>query len=214
MKPLLYSFRRCPFAIRARLAITVSGVAVEIQEVSLRAKPKAMLECSPKGTVPVLKLADGRVLEQSLDIMQWALAQNDPERWLDDDQIVTTEMMSLIQHNDESFKPKLDLYKYAVRFPQHSEAYYREQAESFLVNLNARLSNDGYLLAGRYTLADMAIFPFIRQFSNVNPDWFYASPYQHLIQWLDCLMGSVLFHRVMQNQPINKGCATADLRKQ
>ncbi|PXW89675.1 glutathione S-transferase [Nitrosomonas sp. Nm84] len=200
MKPLLYSFRRCPFAIRARLAIQVSGVAVDTQEVSLRAKPKEMLACSPKGTVPVLKFADGHVLEQSLDIMHWALAQNDPEHWLDNDQTVTAEMMSLIQHNDESFKPKLDLYKYAVRYPQHSEFYYREQAEPFLAELESRLSNDGYLLAGRYTLADMAIFPFIRQFSNVNPDWFYASHYHHLIAWLDRLVSSELFQNIMRKE--------------
>jgi len=200
MKPLLFSFRRCPFAIRARLAIKVSGVEVDTYEVSLRAKPKEMLECSPKGTVPVLKLADGRVLEQSLDIMHWALAQNDPERWLDDDPAVIAEMMSLIQHNDESFKPKLDLYKYAVRFPEHSEAYYREQAESFLAVLNARLSKDDYLMGGRCTLADMAIFPFIRQFSNVNQDWFYASRYQHLIEWLDRLISSELLQNIMQKE--------------
>ncbi len=200
MKPLLYSFRRCPFAIRARLAIQVSGVAVDTQEVSLRAKPKEMLACSPKGTVPVLKFADGHVLEQSLDIMHWALAQNDPERWLDGDPAVIAEMTSLIQYNDESFKPKLDLYKYAVRFSQHPESYYREQAESFLVELEARLSNDGHLLAGRYTLADMAIFPFVRQFSNVNPDWFYASHYHHLIAWLDRLISSELFQNIMRKE--------------
>ncbi|SFF08608.1 glutathione S-transferase C-terminal domain-containing protein [Nitrosomonas sp. Nm166] len=130
--------------------------------------------------------------------MHWALAQHDPECWLADDQTAATAMMALIHHNDESFKPKLDLYKYAVRFPQHSETYYRGQAEPFLADLNVRLSNDGYLLASRYTRADMAIFPFIRQFCNVNPDWFYASKYQHLIQWLDGLIGSALFHRVMQ----------------
>ncbi len=200
MKPLLFSFRRCPFAIRARLAIKVSGVDVDTHEVSLRAKPKEMLECSPKGTVPVLKFADGHVLEQSLDIIHWALAINDPEHWLDDDSAVTAEMMALIQHNDESFKPKLDLYKYAVRYPQHPESYYREQAEPFLAELESRLSNDGYLLSGRYTLADMAIFPFIRQFSNVNPDWFYASRYHHLIAWLDRLTGSQLFQHVMQKE--------------
>lgn len=200
MKPLLYTFRRCPFAIRARLAIKVSGVEVDMHEVSLRAKPQEMLECSPKGTVPVLKFADGRVLEQSLDIMRWALSINDPVRWLDDDSAVTAEMMSLIQHNDESFKPKLDLYKYAVRYPQHPESYYREQAEPFLIELESRLSNNGYLLTGRYTLADMAIFPFIRQFSNVNPDWFYASHYHHLIAWLDRLINSQLFQDVMQKE--------------
>ncbi len=200
MKPLLYTFRRCPFAIRARMAIKVSGVAVDMQEVSLRAKPKEMLECSPKGTVPVLKFADGRVLEQSLDIMHWALDQNDPERWRDDNQTVTAEIMSLIQRNDEWFKPKLDLYKYAVRYPEHPEAYYREQAETFLTHLDTRLKNDGHLLAGRHTLADMAIFPFIRQFCNVNPDWFYASRYQDLIRWLDDLLQSELFQSVMQKE--------------
>ena len=107
MKPLLYTFRRCPFAIRARLAIKVSGVEVDTQEVSLRAKPKELLECSPKGTVPVLRFADGRVLEQSLDIMHWALAQNDPECWLADDQTTAAAMMSLIQNHDEAFKPKM-----------------------------------------------------------------------------------------------------------
>lgn len=200
MKPLLFSFRRCPFAIRARLAIKVSGVEVDTHEVSLRAKPKEMLECSPKGTVPVLKFADGRVLEQSLDIMQWALSLNDPENWLDSDPGASAEIMALIKKNDESFKPALDLYKYAVRFPEHSEAYYREQAEPFLAELNTRLSQDGYLLGGRYTLADMAIFPFIRQFSNVNPDWFYASRYQYLIAWLDRLTGSELFQSIMQKE--------------
>ena len=200
MKPLLYTFRRCPFAIRARMAIKVSGVAVDMHEVSLRAKPKEMLECSPKGTVPVLKFADGRVLEQSLDIMHWALATNDPERWLDDDQAVSAAAMSLIKQNDESFKPALDLYKYAVRLPEHSEAYYREQAEPFLAELNTRLSQDGYLMGGRYTLADMVIFPFIRQFCNVNPDWFYASHYHHLIAWLDRLIGSELFQNIMQKE--------------
>ena len=200
MKPLLFSFRRCPFAIRARLAIKVSGVEVDTHEVSLRAKPKEMLECSPKGTVPVLKFSDGRVLEQSLDIMQWALSINDPEHWLDSDPGASAEIMALIKQNDESFKPALDLYKYAVRFPEHSEAYYREQSEPFLAELNVRLSKDGYLLGRRYTLADMAIFPFIRQFSNVNPDWFYASHYHHLVAWLDRLIGSELFQSIMQKE--------------
>ncbi len=200
MKPLLFSFRRCPFAIRARLAIKVSGVEVDTHEVSLRAKPKEMLECSPKGTVPVLKFSDGSVLEQSLDIMQWALSLNDPEHWLDSDPGASAEIMSLIKQNDESFKPALDLYKYAVRFPEHSEAYYREQAEPFLAELDTRLSKDGYLLGGRYTLADMAIFPFIRQFSNVNPDWFYASHYPHLIAWLDRLISSELFQNIMRKE--------------
>lgn len=198
MKPLLYTFRRCPFAIRARLAIKISGVEVTMQEVSLRAKPNDLLECSPKGTVPVLKFADGSVLEESLDIMHWALSINDPEHWLDRSTEASTEAMALIRRNDGSFKSALDLYKYAIRFPEHSEEYYREQAETFLVDLNDRLSKDGYLMGNRFTLPDMAIFPFIRQFSNVNQNWFYASKYHHLIHWLDRLMESELFQSVMQ----------------
>lgn len=198
MKPLLYTFRRCPFAIRARLAIKISGVEVAMQEVSLRAKPKDLLECSPKGTVPVLKFADGSVLEESLDIMHWALSINDPEHWLDHTTEASAETMALIRQNDGSFKSALDLYKYAVRFPEHSEEYYRERAETFLVDLNARLSKDGYLMGNRFTLPDMAIFPFIRQFSNVNQNWFYASKYHHLIHWLDRLMESELFQSIMQ----------------
>lgn len=198
MKPLLYTFRRCPFAIRARLAIKISGVEVAMQEVSLRAKPNDLLECSPKGTVPVLKFADGSVLEESLDIMHWALSINDPEHWLNRTTEASAEAMALIRRNDGSFKSALDLYKYAVRFPEHSEEYYRKQAETFLVDLNDRLSKDGYLMGDRFTLPDMAIFPFIRQFSNVNQDWFYASKYHHLIHWLDRLMESELFQSVMQ----------------
>ena len=200
MKPLLFTFRRCPFAIRARLALAVSGVAVDHQEVSLRAKPQALFDCSPKGTVPVLKFADGSVLEQSLDIMQWALSINDPEHWLETDPDKSAQAMALIQQNDESFKPALDLYKYAVRFPEHSEAYYRERAEVFLADLNARLARHDCLMGDHLTLPDMAIFPFVRQFSNVNQDWFYASQYRHLIQWLDRLIGSELFQSVMQKE--------------
>lgn len=169
-----------------------------MKEVSLRAKPSDLLECSPKGTVPVLKFVDGSVLEESLDIMHWALSINDPEHWLDRSTEASTEAMALIRQNDGSFKSALDLYKYATRFPERSAEYYREQAETFLVDLNDRLSKDGYLMGNRFTLPDMAIFPFIRQFSNVNQDWFYASKYHHLIHWLDRLMESELFQSVMQ----------------
>lgn len=198
MNPLLYTFRRCPYAIRARMAITISGIEVDQHEVNLRNKPAALFECSPKGTVPVLKLADGRVIDESLDIMQWALAQNDPEHWLDQPYGISGEMQMLITQNDEPFKTALDYYKYSVRFPEHSEQYYREQAEFFLKELEARLSQTAYLMGDRLTLADIAIFPFIRQFSNVDKDWFYASPYPHLIRWLDARITSDIFIAVMQ----------------
>ncbi len=198
MKPLLYTFRRCPYAIRARMAIRISGIAVDMQEVKLRDKPAALLACSPKGTVPVLQLPDGRVIDESLDIMLWALSINDPEQWLDRPNGLSDKAMALITQNDEPFKKALDYYKYAVRFPEHSEQYYREQAEFHLVDLDARLSQESYLMGNRLTLPDMAIFPFIRQFANVDKDWFYASQYTRLIQWLDARISSSLFTAVMQ----------------
>lgn len=198
MKPLLYTFRRCPFAIRARMAIKISGIAVNMHEVKLRDKPAALLECSPKGTVPVLQLADDHVIDESLDIMLWALSINDPEHWLDGSNGLSEAAQALIKRNDEPFKKALDYYKYSVRLPEHSEQYYREQAEFFLKELDARLSQTDYLMGDRLTVPDIAIFPFIRQFSNVDKDWFYASPYKHLIQWLDARISSDLFTTVMQ----------------
>ncbi len=201
MKPLLFTFRRCPFAIRARLALIVSGVEVNMHEVSLRDKPQALLACSPKGTVPVIQFSDGRIIEESLDIMQWALSVNDPEQWLDAPNGASAEALSLISQNDGPFKQALDLYKYSVRFPEHPESYYRAQAEVFLLALDTRLRKNTYLMGDRITLPDMAIFPFIRQFSNVNQEWLYASKYQHLNQWLDKLLGSSIFHAVMLKHP-------------
>ncbi|SFL18419.1 Glutathione S-transferase [Nitrosomonas aestuarii] len=198
MKPLLYTFRRCPYAIRARMAIRISGIAVDMQEVKLRDKPDALLACSPKGTVPVLQLTDGRVIDESLDIMLWALSVNDPQQWLDHPNGLSDEAMGLITQNDEPFKKALDYYKYSVRFPEHSEQYYREQAEFHLADLDMRLRKNNYLMGNRLTLSDMAIFPFIRQFANVDKNWFYASQYTRLIQWLDARVSSDLFTAVMQ----------------
>ncbi|SFC93289.1 glutathione S-transferase [Collimonas sp. OK412] len=198
MKPILFTFRRCPYAIRARLAIKISGVEVEMHEVSLRNKPQAMLDCSPKGTVPVLKLADGPPLEQSLDIMHWALAQHDPAQWLSPDPAVRQQAQELIQQNDGPFKGWLDRYKYAARFPEYPAAHYRAQGEAILAQLDARIARHGFLCGERPGLADMAIFPFIRQFAHVDEAWFYASEYKSLAAWLDQLLASSLFDSVMQ----------------
>jgi glutathione S-transferase len=193
--PLLYSFRRCPYAIRARLAIKISGVEVEMREVDLRNKPQAMLDCSPKGTVPVLRLADGKVIDESLDIMRWALAIHDPQTWLAD---FSAEAHALIAQNDGSFKRDLDRYKYADRYPEHPAEYYRERAEDFLLELDSRLAKRAYLTGNRLGFADMAILPFVRQCAYVNKNWFYASHYTQLIQWLDGLLQSPLFINVMK----------------
>jgi glutathione S-transferase len=195
--PILYTFRRCPYAIRARLAIAVSGMSVEHREITLRNKPQAMLVSSPKGTVPVLQLVDGRVLEQSLDIMLWALALNDPQQWLQGEKSLPDVAKALIDTNDGPFKFWLDRYKYADRYPEHPAAHYRQQAEAFLQHLERLLGVQQYLFGARLSLADMAIFPFIRQFAAVDKTWFVASDYVRLQRWLDERLLSDLFAEVM-----------------
>lgn len=198
--PILYSFRRCPYAMRARMALHVSKIPLEIREIVFRDKPAHMLEASPKGTVPVLILPDGRVLEESLDILNWALEQNDPEAWNDVDM---TQAQTLIQQNDGEFKSALDRYKYANRFDDVDDPLiYRAQGEIFLQALNARLEQHKYLMSDKITRADIAIFPFIRQFANVDCDWFSNLPYQPLQAWLDDRINSALFQEIMQKHEI------------
>ena len=196
--PVFYSFRRCPYAMRARLAIAVSGVDVEHREILLKNKPAAMLEASPKGTVPVLMLSDGRVIDESFEIMEWALAINDSENWL----AVSEQAQALIQENDQVFKKHLDQYKYADRFPEHPQSHYRELGEGFLNKLEQRLQNQPFLMGSRFTLADAAIAPFIRQFAHVDRDWFFSSEYKALQAWLNRFLESELFINIMKKHPV------------
>lgn len=197
--PILYSFRRCPYAMRARLAIAKSDITIELREVVLRNKPQHLLDISPKGTVPVLKLTDGQVIDESLDIMMWALSVNDGGNWLSNG--LAEDIKHLIQWNDGEFKSYLDRYKYADRYPEHNEQYYREKAEFFLIDLEKRLSKQAFLCSEKCSLADMAIFPFIRQFANVNAEWFLSSVYKNLAQWLDTHIQSTLFISIMDKYP-------------
>ncbi|WP_293265004.1 glutathione S-transferase [Neptunomonas sp.] len=198
--PILYSFRRCPYAMRARLAITNSKINVELREVILKDKPAALLALSPKGTVPVLQLVEGQVLEESIDIMYWALQHHDPDQWLPP--LLIESIKALIQENDDEFKFWLDRYKYADRHPEHSSEFYRTHCECWFVKLeNLLVTNKGFLLADHYTLADMALFPFVRQCAHVDREWFLQTPYIHLQAWLDTLIGSPLFTTVMQKHP-------------
>ncbi len=194
-QPLLYSFRRCPYAIRARLAIAMSGVVVTMQEVDLNAKPERMLQLSAKATVPVLELPDGRVIDESLDIMLWSLQQSDPLGMLDN---FSDEVRALIKRNDTEFKNALDQYKYPERHPEFSREYYRTLAEMFLLYLNTRLKQQNYLFGDKASIADLALMPFIRQFSRVDKDWFVASPYESLHKWLNAWEASDVFIGVMQ----------------
>jgi len=190
---LLYSFRRCPYAMRARLALRYSGVPVRIVEVSLKAKPADMLALSPKGTVPVLSV-DGRVIEESLEIMQWALAQHDPDNWLlQGDPAI----LALIAENDQHFKYYLNRYKYAERYPEQPMEHYRAGGEVFLQKLEGLLAERDYLVANHLTLADAALAPFVRQYAHVDRVWFAGTSYKRLQAWLERFLTSPLFMAVM-----------------
>jgi glutathione S-transferase len=191
---LLYSYRRCPYAMRARMALSYAGIAYQLHDISLKDKPAGLLAVSPKGTVPVLVLPDGRVLEQSLDIMHWALQQHDPSRWLDID---NDGSQALISENDGAFKQALDKYKYASRFPEQSAASYRSQAEVFLCKLEQALQDRPFLSGAHLSLTDVAIFPFIRQFAAVDANWFAQATYPKLQAWLQARLESSLFLGVM-----------------
>lgn len=196
---ILYSFRRCPYAMRARLAIRYSKLQVELREVDLKNKPSTMLLVSPKATVPVLITNDNSVLDESLDIMRWSLQQSDTANWLHNSQ--NHEIEQLIQHNDQTFKTDLDHYKYADRFPQHTPVYYRQQGEKFLQLLEQRLLKHKFLISDKISLADAAIFPFIRQFAYVDINWFETSDYQQLRHWLSYWLEADLFLSIMQKHP-------------
>lgn len=198
--PILYSYRRCPYAMRARMALSYADISVETREIALKDKPAHMLQVSPKGTVPVLVLADGQVIDQSLDIMYWALRQRDVDGWLSADAV---QSQQLIAENDGAFKQNLDRYKYAIRFPEQPAEYYRSAGELFLAKLELQLQSADFLFGDTASLADIAIFPFIRQFAAVDHGWFETADYIKLKSWLQRLVTSALFERVMAKQPIH-----------
>ncbi len=195
--PVLYSFRRCPYAIRARMALAYAGVRVELREVLLRDKPQEMLNLSPKGTVPVLELEDGRVIDESIDVMHWALQQSDPERW----SLAASGATPLIEVNDGTFKENLDRYKYADRYPEMASSDYRDRACEHLETLEHRLSNEAWLAGAKPGFCDVALFPFIRQFAMVDRSWFDGAPYPALQRWLTHWLESPLFASVMFKLP-------------
>lgn len=196
---ILYSFRRCPYAMRARMAIHYSDCRVQLREVELKNKPEALLDISPKATVPVLLCDNGKVIDESLDIMHWTLQQNDPDHWLQPQ--YQAEVASLIEINDTVFKNHLDHYKYADRHPEFSQLEYRQQGEVFLQQLEQRLQQRAFLLSEKVSLADVAIFPFIRQFAHVDIGWFDQAPYPRLRAWLYQWMETTLFQSVMHKTP-------------
>ncbi|MBN4080152.1 glutathione S-transferase [Beggiatoa alba] len=201
--PILYSFRRCPYAIRARMALLESGVSVELREVDLNVKPAEMLAASPKATVPVMLLPDYQVIDESIEIMKWALSRKDSNAWISTYSDKQREQMErLIKENDTQFKQHLDHYKYAARFPAFSPEHYRQQGTLFLDKLEQRLLNSRYLFGQQLAFADIAIFPFIRQFAHVDQDWFYQTRSTQLQDWLNGFLDSEQFASVMRKFPV------------
>jgi glutathione S-transferase len=206
--PVLYSFRRCPYAMRARLAIAASGLRCELREIVLRSKPPEMLAASPKATVPVLVLPGGQVIEQSLEIMLWSLQQNDPEGWLAPEHGTLQAMQALIAENDGVFKQHLDRYKYPNRYPQEHAGdeqpfaqAHRASAACWLMELETRLGRHACLSGSATSLVDMAILPFVRQFAHTDTAWFSSQPWPHLNAWLRRWESGVVFQRVMGKYP-------------
>ncbi|MBW8296313.1 glutathione S-transferase [Sphingopyxis sp.] len=193
--PILYSFRRCPYAMRGRMALIASGVAYEHREILLRNKPAAMRAVSPKGTVPVLVLANGEVIDESIDIMRWALGQNDPEGW------AAAGEPSLVADYDGAFKHHLDRYKYAPRYGE-DPLMHRAAGLAMLLQLDARFADQDYLGGSAPGFGDIAIFPFVRQFAAVDPAWFETHAPQKLRRWLERLISSELFGRAMIRHPL------------
>ena len=204
MGPVLYSFRRCPYAMRARLALAAAGQAVELREVALKAKAPELLEASAKGTVPVLVQADGAVLEESLEIMRWALEQADPLGWLQADGADTA---ALIAQNDGPFKRHLDRFKYPDRYGEVEPMEHRAAALAILREWEQRLAVGGWLLGAQATLADWSLLPFVRQFRLADPDGFAAEPgLEGLKDWLARFERSELLARVMDSPWAERRC--------
>lgn len=213
--PVLYSLRNCPYAMRARIAIYKSKQSVELRDVVLDNKPAAMIAASAKATVPILVIASSKVIDESLDVMLWALGKSDPQNLLRteifDRQTASCEnkvsvkydaILSLIRLFDHEFKPRLEAYKCAKRYHESNLLECRQACEVFIQNLEQRLSTHQYLIDENESMADIAILPFIRQFAKVERQWYLQSPYPQVKQWLNQYLQSVMFTKVMAKYPL------------
>ena len=200
--PILYSFRRCPYAMRARMAIHISGQRCELREVLLRDKPPSMLEYSAKGTVPVLILQDGKVIDESLDVIDWALNLNDPDDWQRSKDNEKTK--ELIKINDGEFKYHLDRYKYSKRYDNEDPELHRKKCLKFIESINNELNNSEYIFDDNISYADIVLLPFIRQFRIADIEWFDSLPYDNLKKWLSSFLGSSLLNSIMKKYDLWK----------
>lgn len=203
MLPILYSLQHCPYAMRARLGLLMAQQSVMLRAIVMKNKPDEMLAVSPKGTVPVLVLPDDRVIDESLDIMLWALRQNDPQDLLHKEHPNDLEaMIALIHRNDKQFKPQLETYKKAKRFHHDNELAEREKCEMFITELEEKLNANGFFIGEKAGLIDYALLPFVRQFSRVNRPWFIQAPYPKLRNWLEFHQQSRLYSKAMAKYPL------------
>lgn len=195
--PVLYSFRRCPYAMRARMALAASAIPVALREVLLKEKPPELIAISPKATVPVLVLTNATVLDESLEIMRWALDQNDPFQWAIDEDTLSYWVAGC----DGEFKHWLDRYKYADRYPENTAEHYRNSAEQFIQRLESALTRAAWITGPQPRFADVALFPFVRQFAAVDAVWWHRAPYPMTRRWLNHWLDSPLFSVVMKKFP-------------
>jgi glutathione S-transferase len=200
--PILYSFRRCPYAIRARLALALSEIAYELREISLASKPAALLACSPKGTVPVLVLANGEVIDESADIVAWAILHSHTDNWALAAQIDTQQAAAMTTELHACFIPSLNRFKYPQRYTAVNMQQEQTILNQFLISLNGVLSQQSYLSATRASLIDMLVFPFIRQCRLANTPWFDALPTPFIQDWLQAWIEHPLFKQIMTKQPL------------
>jgi glutathione S-transferase len=199
---ILYSLQHCPYAMRARLGLLMAQQQVMLRAITMKNKPEEMLAKSPKGTVPVLILPDDTVIDESLDIMIWALRQNDPDDLLHKDHPEDLRAaLELIHFNDKQFKPQLEIYKKAKRFRLENVIEERQKCEVFIADLEQKLTTNGFFIGQKPGLIDYALLPFVRQFSRVNRAWFIQAPYPKLREWLEQHMQSRLYGQAMAKFP-------------
>jgi glutathione S-transferase len=201
--PLLYSLQHCPYAMRARLGILLAQQSVLIRAIVTKNKPAEMLAVSPKGTVPILIIDHATIIDESIEIMLWALTLNDPQDLLQaEDPRKLDAMLKLICTNDKEFKPNLEIYKLARRFHKESEVTDRKSCENFVSQLETKLENGAYLMGDRASLADYALLPFVRQFARVDRQWYLQSPYPRLRDWLNRHLQMPLYTKAMAKYPL------------
>lgn len=200
--PILYSLRQCPYAMRSRLGILHAQQSVILRDIEMNNKPEEMLSISPKGTVPVLLLSDGSVIDESLDVMVWALTQSDPNNLLySQDETKLTQMLDVINQNDNEFVEALQKYRAASRYHDTNEVECRERCCEWLMTIEQALSQHAYIMGETPSLVDYAILPFIRQFSRVDKKWYAQAPLPYLRAWLVSHYNDPTFSKAMFTHP-------------